>query len=125
METTVIKATLFSSLTGFLNATLYILAISGDAIEFPAALIFASVGAFAVFLVVVFWGIPMHYLLRRLNKTSIRWYVLVGIIPSLIIPVDYYMGGNYSDLVLQTLYFTYVAIVAAVVFRANVRELYA
>lgn len=125
MQSSVIKAILLASLTGFLNALLYIFAISDGDVEFKFVVLVGFMGITVVFVAIIVWGLPMHYLLRRLNKTGFGWYMLVGMVPSLLVPLDYLLGGYYLHLVMETVFFSYVGMIAAIVFRANMRGLYA
>jgi hypothetical protein len=125
MESSVIKAILLASLTGFLNALLYIFAISDGDVEFKFVVLVGFMGITVVFVAIIVWGLPMHYLLRRLNKTGFGWYMLVGMVQSLLVPLDYLLGGYYLHLVMETVFFSYVGMIAAIVFRANMRGLYA
>ena len=120
-----IKAILLASLTGFLNALLYIFAISDGDVEFKFGLIVGFMGVTVVFVAIIVWGLPMHYLLKRFKKTGFGWYMLVGMVPSVMLPLDYLLGGYYSHLAIQTVFFSYVGVLAAIVFRANMRGLYA
>lgn len=125
MESSVIKATLMATLTGFVNAILYVFAISDGELNFQSMFFLALIGAAVVFAVVLVWGLPMHYVLKRFKKTGMGWYISIGIIPSLMIPLDYLMGGYYTNLIIQTLFFSYVGIVAAIAFKANIRGMHA
>jgi hypothetical protein len=122
MARSLLIATLVATLTGFANAIIYLLWIANSLPEFAAFIFVSVLGAGIVLLAVVIWGIPIHFLLKRCHKQMIGWYILVGSIPSLLIPVDYLMGGNYPNLILDTLFFTYVGVSASIAFWLAVKQ---
>ncbi len=116
MDRSLLIATLAATLTGLVNAIIYVIGIANSIPNFSALIVFSIIGAGIVLLAVVVWGVPIHFLLKRFHKQSIGWYILVGSIPSILIPFDYLMGGYYSSLITDTLFFTYVGVSASIAF---------
>jgi len=122
MDRSLLIATLTATLTGFLNAIIYLMWIANSIPELNAFIFVSFLGASIVLLAVVVWGIPIHFLLKHYHKQSIGWYILVGSIPSLLIPLDYLIGGNYPNLILDTFYFIYVGVSASIAFWLAVKQ---
>jgi hypothetical protein len=122
MDRSLLIGILSATLTGFLNAIVYLMWIANSIPEFNAFIFVSFVGASIVLLAVVVWGIPIHFLLKHCHKKSIGWYILVGSIPSLLIPLDYLIGGNYPNLILDTLFFIYVGVSASIAFWLAVKQ---
>lgn len=116
MDRSLIIATLAATVTGLVNSVLYLLWISNSSMGVTALIFLALVGAGVVLLTVIFFGIPVHFLLKRTKRQSLVWYLLAGSIPSILIPIDYLLGGYYSNLILNTLFFAYVGVIAAIAF---------
>lgn len=92
---------------------LVVIRSGGSNTEFPQLIVLSFVGAIIVLFFVLFWGLPVHYLLRKSNKSTKSNYALAGMAPSLLFPIDHYvLGGGYGDnFVLHTLYFSIIGIV--------------
>lgn len=122
MDRSLLIATLAATFTGFANAIIYLMWIANSTPELTSFVFVSVMGAGIVLLAAVIWGIPSHLLLKRCHKQTIGWYILVGSIPSLLIPFDYIMGGHYPNLISATLFFTYVGVSASIAFWLVVKQ---
>lgn len=50
-------------------------------------------GAFSL-AVVIFWALPIHFILNRFNKEGYSWYLIAGVIPSFIVISAFIALGN-------------------------------
>ena len=46
--------------------------------------VIAAVAAGVALVVVLFWAIPLHLILKRFNLTNLTWYLLLALIPSFV-----------------------------------------
>ncbi len=104
MDRSLLIATLAATLTGLVNAFIYVIGIANSISDFSALIVFSIIGAGIVLLAVVVWGFPTHFLLKRYHKQTIGWYILVGSIPSLLIPLIYLLVGHNPTLISVTLF---------------------
>ncbi|MCJ8321781.1 MAG: hypothetical protein HRT52_22120 [Colwellia sp.] len=116
MNRSVLFAVLASFITGALNSIVYLFWIANSLPEIGSLVVLCLVGGTVVLGFVIVWGLPMHFLLKRYNKISVKWYVLIGAIPALVIPIDSYLGAYYSNLIAHTLFAVYVGVAASLAF---------
>jgi len=115
-----ILASLLSLLAVFLVNTI-VFYIDGTYLgswSIESVLAFSSVFALFTLIVMLLWGLPIHLLLQKKNKTHIFYYIVAGGIPGLIVVGVFKPFGQdaLQHLVVQSLYLVAIGIVAAMVF---------
>jgi hypothetical protein len=111
--------TVFTS--GVFNALVYLLWVSNSTVDFSFLLVMSLVGGLVVLGFTVVWGLPLHFLLRRKKMKELRYYLVIGALPCLGIPVDYMLGGYYSNIFGHTLFFCFVGVISALLFWKSVK----
>ncbi|WP_444896913.1 hypothetical protein [Microbulbifer sp. SSSA005] len=107
--------------SGVFNAAIYVLWISDGHTEFGFLLIMSILGGGTVLGYTTFWGLPWHFLLEHKRIGSLPKYLAIGAIPSLVIPIDYFLGSHYVNIIGHVVFMCYVGMVAATVFWWAVR----
>jgi len=82
------------------------------------SLLTASVAAIVAMVVVVAWALPLHYVLKKLERQALHWYLLASVVPSLIFVYGFKPFGNDSsvDLAKQALFCSVCGLIGAAVF---------
>lgn len=78
----------------------------------------AGVAALVAIAVLLVWGLPAHFLLKKFGHSNVSWYVLVAIIPGFLFIYIFKPFGDdtHSDLLTQALFCSLCGVVGAVVF---------
>ena len=92
-------ASLVSVLTIF-SATFVVTFIDsiGTAYSHPSiTLLIAGVSAMVASIVVLVWAIPIHFVLKRLSKLNVTWYLMSSIVPAFVFIYAFKPFGNDSS----------------------------
>jgi hypothetical protein len=92
-------ASLVSVLTVFLVTFVVTFIDSiGSAYSHPLITLFiAGVSAMVASIVVLVWAIPIHLVLKRLNRPNVAWYLLSATVPAFVFIYIFKPLGNDSD----------------------------
>jgi len=82
------------------------------------SLLTASLAAIVAMVVVVVWALPLHYVLKKLNRQEFHWYLLAAVVPSVIFIYGFKPFGQDSsvDLMKQALFCSGCGLIGAAVF---------
>ena len=82
------------------------------------SLLTASVAAIVAIVVVIAWALPLHYVLKKLERQEFYWYLLAAVVPSVIFIYGFKPFGQDSsiDLMKQTLFCSICGLIGAAVF---------
>ena len=82
------------------------------------SLLTASVAAIVAIVVVLAWALPLHYVLKKLERQEFHWYLLAALVPSVIFIYGFKPFGQDSsvDLMQQTLFCSICGLIGAAVF---------
>ncbi|RVT44672.1 hypothetical protein EMM73_16195 [Rheinheimera sediminis] len=82
------------------------------------SLLMASVAAIVAIVVVIAWALPLHYVLKKLERQEFHWYLLAAVVPSVIFIYGFKPFGQDSsvDLMKQTLFCSICGLIGATVF---------
>ena len=100
----------------------FILGYGSDIAHSPAgwdgALLIASVASTIAAICIIVWGVPVHMLLKRYEKTKLRWYLVSGALPGFIVVFTFYPFGRdaFGTLLIQSTMLSVVGVLAAGVF---------
>lgn len=80
--------------------------------------LFACVAGLVALIVMLLWAWPVHFVLRRLQRQSLHWYMLMALVPSLLFIYGLKPFGKDAavDLLKQALFCSFCAVIAAAVF---------
>lgn len=107
---------------GVFSSLMYLLLISNTTPELLFLLIMSLTGGLVVLGTTIIWGLPLHFLLKRKKMRHLRYYLAIGALPCLVIPIDSMLGSYYSNLVSHTLFFCFVGVISASLFWASVKN---
>lgn len=107
---------------GVFSSLIYLLVISNTTPELLLLLIMSLTGGLVVLGAAIIWGLPLHFLLKRKKMRHLRYYLAIGALPCLVIPIDSTLGSYYSNLVSHTLFFCFVGVTSASLFWASVKN---
>jgi hypothetical protein len=82
------------------------------------SLLTASVAAIVTMVVLVVWTLPLHYVLKKLERQALHWYLLAAVVPSVISIYGFKPFGQDSsvDLMKQALFCSVFGLIGAAVF---------
>jgi len=82
------------------------------------ALLTSGVASLVALVVVIFWAIPVHLILNRINKSGLVWYILAALIPSFafIYALKPFGQDTNFDLLIQALFCSFAGTLGAIVF---------
>jgi len=82
------------------------------------AFLIGGVATIVALIVMVSWALPIHFLLKKNNLSSVKWYVLAGITPAFIFIYVFKPFGDDSaiDLLQQALFCSLVGAISAFCF---------
>jgi hypothetical protein len=82
------------------------------------SLLTASVAATVTMVVVIAWALPLHYVLKKLKRQALHWYLLASVILSVIFIYGFKPFGHDSsvDLAKQALFCSIFGLIGAAVF---------
>lgn len=82
------------------------------------SLLTASVAAIVTMVVLVVWTLPLHYVLKKLERQALHWYMLAAVVPSVIFIYGFKPFGQDSsvDLMKQALFCSVFGLIGAAVF---------
>ena len=82
------------------------------------SLLTASVAAIVTMVVLVVWTLPLHYVLKKLERQALHWYLLAAVVPSVIFIYGFKPFGQDSsvDLMKQALFCSVFGLIGAAVF---------
>jgi hypothetical protein len=82
------------------------------------SLLMASVAAIVAMVVVMAWALPLHYVLIKLERQELHWYLLASVVPSVIFVYGFKPFGQDSsvDLMKQAMYCIACGLIGAAVF---------
>ncbi len=82
------------------------------------SLLIASVAALVALVAVVVWALPLHFVLKKLNRQNLVWYVFGSIVPSVTFIYAFKPFGEDSniDLMKQAFFCSVCGVIAAAVF---------
>ena len=81
------------------------------------SLLTASVAATVTMVVVIAWALPLYYVLKKIKRQALHWYLLASVIPSVIFIYGFKPFGHDSsvDLAKQALFCTVSGLMDAAV----------
>lgn len=93
-------------------------AIASEYDDILISLIIASVAAVVALVAVVVWALPLHFVLLKLHRQNLAWYVLGALLPSVFFVYALKPFGldSAEDLLQQALFCSLCGAVAAGVF---------
>jgi hypothetical protein len=113
----VLKAIITSVLSGFIVSLLIYTVYVSKPIDWSIALGVTAIGTVIVLVFLIFYGLPVHWLMRKYQKTNFGYYALVGFIPSLYTPLDHYFGIHHTSPVNDTIMFAILGIAVSLSFK--------
>ncbi len=113
-------ASLCTILAVFLT-TFLVTAVDSIGTDYPGitlSLLTASVAAIVAIVVIVVWTLPLHYVLKKLERQAFHWYMLAAVVPSVIFIYGFKPFGQDSAVVLmkQALFCSVIGLIGAAVF---------
>ena len=92
--------------------------IGNDMGHIVISLTISALAAAVAFVVLLFWAIPLHLILKRLNYSNPIWYILLALIPSFMFIYAFKPFGIDSniDLLQQALFCSFVGSLSAIIF---------
>lgn len=90
----------------------------GSDYDIRISLVIAGVAALVAAIVVIFWVIPVHLILKFFNRSNLAWYILAAIVPGFAFVYALKPFGNDSNttLLAQTLFCSFVGAIGATTF---------
>jgi hypothetical protein len=92
--------------------------IGTDYSDIRISLLIAGVAAIVSMVVLVIWALPLHYVLKKLERQALHWYLLAAVVPSVIFIYGFKPFGQDSsvDLMKQALFCSVCGLIGAAVF---------
>ncbi len=96
----------------------YVDSLRSDVWGIEMALLTGGVATLVALIVMISWALPIHFLLKKYNLTSLTWYVLAGIAPAFIFVYAFKPFGEDTaiDLLQQALFCSLVGAISAFCF---------
>ena len=107
---------------GVFSSLMYLLWIFNTTPNLLFLLIMSLIGGLIVLVTTIVWGLPLHFLLKRKKMHHMKYYVAIGALPCLVIPIDSMLGSYYSNLVGHTLFVCFVGVISASLFWVAVKN---
>lgn len=113
-------ASLYSVLTVFVT-TFLVSAVDSIGTAYSSltiSLLPASVAAIVTMVVVITWALPLHYVLKKLERQELHWYLLASVVPSVMFIYGFKPFGQDSsiDLMKQALFCSACGLLGAAAF---------
>jgi ABC-type spermidine/putrescine transport system permease subunit II len=92
--------------------------VGTDYSDIRISLLIAWVAAIVSMVVLVIWALPLHYVLKKLERQALHWYLLAAVVPSVIFIYGFKPFGQDSsvDLMKQALFCIGCGFIGAAVF---------
>ncbi len=92
--------------------------IGSDFGDIRITALIAGVAALIALIVLVIWAIPLHFILNRIGKTKLTWYLLPSLLPGFIFVYWFKPFGRDRDLHLlsQSMFCSFVGAAAGIAF---------
>ena len=114
------RAILLSVLVSFLSTlmTFGLEMTSSSILDFSLMIMMSLVSAFIALIVVVFWAVPMHFVLLKYKYTNVTWYLALALIPAVVFIFGFKPFGEdkLEDLLFQLLLVSFIACNTALTF---------
>jgi len=92
--------------------------IGTDYSDIIISLLIAGVAALVSMVVLVIWALPLHYVLKKLERQALHWYLLAAVVPSVLFIYGFKPFGQDSsiDLMIQAVFCSLCGLIGAAVF---------